>query len=378
MCTNILLKSKNGDAVISARTMDFGGDFITKLHKIPRSEKYYDILFNNETEFTKFKKEFEITEWENAYGYLSTHAYFKVEKWEFEIPTCMDGMNEKGLSGATLWMPCADYPKPNITKKNILSIHLVAYILATCATVNDVVDKLEGVNVINFSTSLNKFIPQHFVFSDSKGKSLIVEFKGGKMITHQPTNGVLTNYPFYDKQLINLKKYDDLTFENKEYTYCENDSSKCSQDTNGSGMSGKIEHNGLPGDATPKSRFVRASKFSEVNFEATNSQDAVTHIQQLIQTLQVPVGTIVPNKNNCGNKNENKNKWDMKNGYDHTKWCVIREHNSFGKINYYYYTNDNPTLQKISLDKIDWEKDSNPIDFEANNKTWYAETNFSS
>lgn len=373
MCTNILLKSIH--SVVSARTMDFGGDFKTRLSCVPRNQINNDYLLENkalkELIESFWKNISKRKTWRNDYGYLSTHALISSKlTGSIEIPTCMDGMNEKGLSGATLWMPCTQFPKKSSSIDNILSIHLIDYILGTCVYISDVKRELSKVNVIHPEFIPSKKVPQHFIFSDNKGDSIVVEFENGKVVTHFPSNGVLTNAPFYTSHLEHLDHFNSLTFHNTQCTNCTNEKGeeKPIQETNGSGMYGVNGQFGLPGDSTPKSRFVRASKYSAVNFNPKTSQEAVTRIWQIIETLQVPEGSILPKLKKCIPFSIHSEK------PDHTKWVVIREHKGEQGLNYFFYTKDNPTLNKISLNDMDWDTTSNKnINFESNTTNWFYE-----
>jgi len=360
MCTNILLKSEDKAVTISARTMDFGSNFSTRLYKTPRNYNLFDSFSKEQSNF--LNRILDAHPWEpNKYGYLAAKAYFEIDDSKVVIPTCMDGINEKGLSAASLWMPCTKYPTRDKCKKNIYSIFLNDYILGNFSTVKEIEKEFDDgdLNVINWE-KLDKYIATHFIFSDITGASLVVEFERGSIKTYQPTNGVLTNHPFYHEHLKNLgsDKYAKLKFKNSEKTKCCNVSE--GQDINGSGLLG------LPGDATPKSRFIRASILSKVKLNDDSPQSSVTQVWQVLQALQVPKRTILPNNNKL-----KKDQFDA----DHTKWGVIREcrdnqaEPSKKEVNYYYYTSDNPTLNKISLNDLDWNSNAYKyIDFEPENK----------
>lgn len=306
MCTNLMIKGSKGQ-VVSARTMDFGIKFDVNLVKVPQKDDHFGFV-----------------------------AVRQLPRWlDEKLGITTDGMNEKGLSGALLWLPCTEYP---FDEEGIFFGEFIDYVLGRYDSVTKLLEDINSgtVHVVNKIPLLNKLAPTHFIFTDTSGKSLIVEFEDNQMKTYTPKNGVMTNAPFYPEQLENLANYSGLTFRNTDQTICANH--HAAQETNGSGMIG------LPGDATPKSRFVKASKFSEVNVPDDSTQaDMVTQAWQVLETFQVPIGTIIKM-----NKDENA---------DYTQWCVVREHAGFGEINYYYYSMNNPTLNKIAMDKVNWAKD---------------------
>ncbi len=339
MCTNILLKPKD-NIVISARTMDFGSSFQTSLCKINRNTHH---LTTNKIQIDPESKENPILRWKNKFGYLSAEVH--IPNPDFNIPIIMDGMNEKGLSVASLWLKCTKFPNLHLRKQNISSFDFPKYILGTCESINEIESKLNDLNVYG-----SKYIdPVHYIFTDKAGKSIVVEFELGEMKKHIIDNGVLTNDPFYLEQLKNLKNYENLNFHNKDYTFCDG---KKKQETNGSGLLG------LPGDSTPKSRFVKATEFSKIQFIPENQQDAISTVANIIGSFHVPFGTIL--------KNESSKV------VDYTKWHVIREHNGYGELNYYFQTKENPTIYKVELNNLNWDAlEPSEIKFEQPN--WFQD-----
>lgn len=332
MCTNILLKPAS-DIVISARTMDFGNSFTTSLYKVNRNTEHP--IINEATEEFESDENLHLS-FKNEYGYLSAEA--NLPYLDIHIPVILDGMNEKGLSAAALWLACTKYPKFSSKKPNINSLTFPKYILGKCKSVEDIESELNNLNVWGFE----KIDPTHYIFTDKEGKSIVVEFESREIKTYIIDNGVLTNDPFYHKQLEQLKKYKNLSFHNKEITCCDG---KPKQETNGSGLLG------LPGDSTPISRFVKATEFAKIQFSPKDQQDAISVAANVIGSFCVPFGTIL--------------KKDNSKVADYTKWNVIREHNGYGEINYYFRTKGNTTIYKVELNNLDWNaREKSEIKFE--------------
>src|SRR5208282_2216741 len=100
----------------------------------------------------------------------------------------------------------------------------------------------------------------HYVVYDASGKSIVVEYTGGKLHVYDDPLGVITNSPAFDWQMTNLSNYVNFSMTNVPPV-------KLGPVTlepfgQGSGMLG------LPGDFTPPSRFVRAVAFSQSVFQA--------------------------------------------------------------------------------------------------------------
>ncbi|HEX3765554.1 MAG TPA: linear amide C-N hydrolase [Kofleriaceae bacterium] len=97
-------------------------------------------------------------------------------------------------------------------------------------------------------------MPFHFIATDARGASIVIEFVDGTMNVYPPSwghgatsDGVLTNAPTYDWQRTNLQSYAHLSVVGP----------KTSVATNGAPVGGGLL--GMPGDPMSVSRFVRAA-----------------------------------------------------------------------------------------------------------------------
>ena len=333
MCTNLLRKYVEGNpGIISARTMDFGA--IVK--PFPVTLKPNILVYPRNLKFPlKYTLEEKIEEllhllpqkplqWENKYGFVAVDVgpciFHELPiNLEDVSPIFLDGLNETGLSAATLWLDGSQYQPASDTDNNIMFLDLVSYVLGTCSTVAEVKTALSSLNVVCPSKFLAGY-PAHYVFIDANvdNNALVVEYIDGKPNFYEVANGVLTNEPPYPQMLKQLEKYKDLTI------YQNNPNSE----------PGLL---GLPADSSPISRFVRATKFVESSYQPTNTQESIGLDQVIIQNLQVPLGTVV----------------EASNGrmLDYTQWTVVRDHLN---KEFYYQTFDNQTLKKIALSEIDF------------------------
>lgn len=337
MCTNISipLNGQTGN-LFSARTMDFGIPFKTVLKKFAVN----DALPNGPQPSLYPLK------WNAKIGFIAVVMEITEEGISTPVPGVWDGMNSEGLSVATLWLPGSEYPKLKLEDKNRLwPVYVPAWVLSNFKTIDEVEKEIDSIHIEKIPFKGDK-LGYHFMIQDTKGGCLLIEFKDGQVIKTRTTDGlggILTNAPFYDEQLANLKRYEKLTPENTLIQY--------GQETNGSGMLGKEgEYPGLPGDATPPSRFVRTAKMCLSPFVPTpnnpNIKDpgidvtrqAVGFAWQLLQTVWVPYGTITKK----GHPDQLA---------DYTQWAVIRD---YVNKHYYFYSAFNPTLHRIELDKVDF------------------------
>lgn len=326
MCTNLAMPFPTNSFVISARTMDLGVSFTTVVEFVPRGHNFPLIPAPNGVQ------------WTNKYAFLGTAIDLKIAT----PPYYSDGMNEQGLSVGALWLPGTHYATP-AAQNNLYMVDFPAWLLGNFATVADVKAALPNVHVIGLASFLETYPPLHFIVEDAEGNHLTIEFTNREMQVYDNANGIMTNAPTYPWQLTNMSNYDNLTVYN-------NTAEWWGQEINGSGLQG------MPGDATPPSRFVRATKLCGTIYQPADTQHAINTACQILQNMLVPYGTIVAGSNPTKLA-------------DYTQWSVIRDH----KERVYYFSSAfNQGLKAIDLKKLDVSHGptrSIPIDTGA----WYAD-----
>jgi choloylglycine hydrolase len=330
MCTNLVIpRNSQTQPVVSARSMDFANIIPTCVTVVPKGHSFP--FFLEKWVYSK------VHTWEAQYGFVG----MSVGSW----PIFMDGLNEKGLSVAALWLPQSDYACPGVPgeKPNVLNVDVVTWILSNFETAGQVKEALQNdVTVVGLFCDFFKklleiipglehslYIPVHFMVTDADRKSLVIEFvKRGEdqpIITfYDAAPGVMTNAPTYDWHLTNLSNYVNLKIENSDQVWW-------GQEINGSGMLG------LPGDGTPPSRFIRAAKMLETQYSPPDEQSAVSLALQILNVCIVPRGTILPSKG--GKKG------------DFTQWICARDHTH---LNYFYQSFGDGILRGIRLKEIDF------------------------
>jgi choloylglycine hydrolase len=309
MCTNLSIKSEY-DPVISARTLDFVEEMPTEVVFVPRRQHFPLLNFPDEMR------------WENKYAFIGLKSTLPGTN----LAGYSDGLNEKGLSAASLWLQCSKYPEKIPDKPFLYSMDVVSYVLSNFGNVGEIEEKFNEIQIIDITGLHPKaFAPMHFIFSDDLGNHLIIEFMEGKMRCYKNRDGILTNEPAFDWHLINLQNYENLSLKNNPDQICWGD------ELYGSGQLGS------PGDPSSPSRFIRSELLSRSTFKPKNVQQSIGLAVQVLNTIAVPCGTV---------------NMVRKEGYDWTQWSVIRDHTN---RSLYFYSAFNPRLFGVHLKDLDPE-----------------------
>ncbi len=251
MCTAIVYQTKN---LYFGRTLDNDFSYAEEVTVTPRSFPFH------------FRFAGDI---DNHYAMIGI-AYVPDD-----LPLYYEAVNEKGLCMAGLnFVVFAHYKKVKTGSLNVAQFELIPYILATCATLTQALQRLKKINLTD--TPYRSDLPPaqlHWIIAD-KNKCVTVEFvKEGLKIYDNPV-GVLTNNPPFDEQISNLNDYLHLSPREPKNTF----SKKIKLNTYSRGM-GAI---GLPGDVSSKSRFVRAA-FVKLNAVYGDSEEE--NVNQFFHTL---------------------------------------------------------------------------------------------
>lgn len=205
-----------------------------------------------------------------------------------------DGLNEAGLSVATLWLPETSLPgAPEAGDDPAVDfVNLAGWLLGTCRTVDEVKAALGTVRIWNAPVRalwpsgrpvppqaeplLDAVFTEHLSVHDAHGGDLVVEFLDGRMHVHDNSIGVLTNSPTYPWHVTNLRNYLGLTtVEDQPYNLM---GMPVKPTGNGTGL------RGLPGDVTPPSRFVRATVLTQA---VDGAMDALAAVNQAFHSLDL-------------------------------------------------------------------------------------------
>lgn len=231
MCTALTLKTRQCE-ILFGRNLDYIVNFNQSVHLIPRNYKW----LNGATGQNEYVK----------YAILGMGTVFD------KFPYLADGFNEKGLGCAALYFPgYASYNKNlNEDKINLSPYDIILWILGNFKTVEEVAVAFKEVNIVD-TPRIGKNIPTeyHWIVTDNRGKSIVIEKTKEKLSVYQNKLGILTNSPTFDWQTTNLNQYIPLT-PNQPSDVCWSGQKLIPL---GQGL-GAL---GMPGDNTPPSRFVR-------------------------------------------------------------------------------------------------------------------------
>ncbi|MGL4741188.1 MAG: choloylglycine hydrolase family protein, partial [Sarcina sp.] len=270
MCTSLTLKSNDGKNFL-ARTMDFTLAFDEKVHLVPRDFSWYGVADKKE--------------------YSSKYAVLGMSIVMNNHPIFADGVNEKGLTCATLYFPgFAKYEKELDQERiNIAPYDYVYFILSSCENLEDVKRVTKEMSFIDLPLAILGITPPlHWIVGDKNGNSIVIENTVDGLEITDNTIGVMTNSPDIKWHFKNLRQFIGINpVQHQEVNWSGLELSAFSQ---GSGTFG------MPGDYTPSSRFVRAAYLKSVSTKANNEEDAVTTLFHILSNCEVPKGAVLKDK----------------------------------------------------------------------------------
>ena len=170
-----------------------------------------------------------------------------------DTPLYAEALNEKGLYMAGLYFPgnARYFEQPAPGALNLAPYELIPWILGRCASVSQARQQLENLRLVArpFGPEY-PLAPLHWQLAGPDGSLILEPMEGGLRI-YEDEIGVLTNNPPYPFQRMNLNSYRALSPRTPANTFAPG----LELEVYGQGLGGL----GLPGDASPLSRFVRAA-----------------------------------------------------------------------------------------------------------------------
>lgn len=320
-CTSFALTADDG-TLVYGRTMEWGAfDLRSRVTVVPRAAK-----FSGDTPDGKPG-----VQWSGKYGVVALDAVGK------DILT--DGMNEKGLVVGALYFPgFAEFQPYDAGKagKALSSVQLPAWILSQFATVDEVKAALPAIAVVAVPLPElnNQPAPMHWTVLDRSGKGIVIEYTKAGLRVHDNPLRVLTNAPAFDWHMTNLRNYIGLSAFGQPGKTVGGVALK----PLGAG-SGFV---GLPGDFTPPSRFVRAVAFTNTARKTGDGPETVYEALRILDTFNVPLPA-------AGSPDIDPDQQkDMRSS---TIWTSVADTRN---LVYYYHTQNNRTVRKIDLKRIDF------------------------
>ena len=271
-CTGIKVKSEDG-AVIFARTAEFGVDLDIRPIGIPAGAKFVGSAPGNKPGLA----------WTAKYAAIGTNT--------LGMPyITTGGLNEKGLYvGAFNLAEFAVYQDvtPADYDKTLNAFQLSNYLLTTTATVDEAIAALRKIKVADMPTKElnNAHMQLHYRIADKSGRAVVIEYLEGELHVIENPLGVITNSPNFTWHLTNLTNYLNLSPYGWPAIELENLTLKPS--SLGSGL------NGLPGDFTSPSRFIRAVAFQEMHAPSATADDGIKTAFHILNQFDIPKGASV-------------------------------------------------------------------------------------
>lgn len=272
MCTGIEILSRQGNPYWG-RTQDFEQEFEYAGMKIPAG-----------------------TTIASTYTPIVTRCAVMGIAWAKDVhcnPVMLDGINEYGVCGGSFYFDhffrYAD--KGTIDgsgKKALRGEELVTWILTQYASLDEIINNLnDDLGIVNEpGPMMGMSVPQHAVFQDASGRSIVVEpsVENGFRIFENPV-GVFANAPTFDWHLHNLKTHLERSTQ-RAYTYDVNEPIEAIP--LGESCAGLV---GIPSDYKPESRFLRAS-YAKLMSQPVDDDQAINEVFQLLTTVNTPKGAL--------------------------------------------------------------------------------------
>jgi choloylglycine hydrolase len=315
-CTGIRLIAADG-TVVHARTLEFAIDLESEILVSPRGYERVGLTPDNRDGL----------KWKAKYASVGANGV--------GLPILIDGVNEAGLAAGLFYFPTTAGYLPyglDDAAKTIAPWQLGSWILDNFASVDEVKANIGSILVAGTVLRQWGFSPPvHAVVHDASGKSLVIEYVGGKLNLYDNPLGVITNSPAFDWHMTNLRNYVNFSLNNQPPI--ELGSVKLEPFGQGSGMLG------MPGDFTPPSRFVRAVAFSQSVLPAKTGDEAILSAFHILNNFDIPKGSArEAEKDDQGNVLA-----------DYTIWTAASD---LKTKRYFFRTYDDSRIRMVDLTKM--------------------------
>ena len=156
--------------------------------------------------------------------------------------------------------------------------------LSQCSSVDEVVTMLQN-NLTLLNIPLFGTVPTlHWSFIDRSGESIVIEPDKTGISIYRNTIGVMTNSPGYSWHRLNLLNYAGIR--DLDYDTLEIECDHLEQCFSGNGAQG------LPGDFSSPSRFIRLAFLKKFCTKGSDEQDGIAKMFHLFQSAVFPLGMV--------------------------------------------------------------------------------------
>lgn len=210
-----------------------------------------------------------------------------------DTPLYAEAVNEKGLYMAGLYFPgnAVYFEEPDPGLLNLAPYELIPLVLGSCATAAEAKALLQTVRLaaIPFAQGF-PLAALHWQVADSDG-GFVMEPMADRLHFYDDAAGVLTNNPPYPYQQMNLNNYRHLSPRTPENTFAPG----LDLTVYGQGL-GAL---GLPGDASPMSRFVKAAFLRQHAAFPEERAGQVVQFFHLLDAVSMVRGSVVTPEGRC-------------------------------------------------------------------------------
>jgi penicillin V acylase-like amidase (Ntn superfamily) len=260
MCTRIF-NNLDHKYLTTARNMDWAEQLPTTLYTFKRNLKKSGMAEQDDSTLT----------WISEYESVVTMVVGEDDNNEH--CGASDGMNAAGLVANVLYDSGAQYQRSEgRAYKNLDVLRWVQYVLDTCCSVREVVEKFDANSEIHIQKSAvpssGKDALLHLSVSDVFGKSAIIEVIKGEFHIHcKPSYQVMTNEPSFTQQ-IKIDQY---------WKWQWNDNNPFPSHT-------------IPGGPFPTDRFERASFNMHHLSKPKSTAESLAQSKSIAANASVPIG----------------------------------------------------------------------------------------
>lgn len=204
----------------------------------------------------------------------------------------VESVNEQGLTFGVLAFANTEGPADMVDKTTavLAAIDMGAWTLSQFKTVAEVKAALEKQPVlVTALLPLGQLkTPFHFTLHDNNGKSIVIEYSGGKQHVIDNPLGVMTNGSEVAWHMTNMNNYTFLN--NVDHSKVELNNVTFVQPDSG------IATAGLPSSNTSVGRFVRAVYYSQFAEKAANPEQAIATLSRVMNNFDRPRGITIDNR----------------------------------------------------------------------------------
>ncbi len=262
-CTGLSLTAKDG-SYVQARTIEAAaGALKSEYVIIPRGQEI--------TSFTP-----------TGINGLSFTANFGVVGMSVVMKEFIcEGINEAGLSAGLFFFPeYGSYQSYDQDMNDVTlgDLQVPTWILTQFASIDELKKGIETVRIVG----LDAHSVVHYRIGEPSGRQVVLEIVDGVPHFYENTVGVLTNSPGFQWHLTNLNNYVNL--------FPGSAPDRKMGDIVLKPIGGNSGFLGLPGDATPPSRFVRIAFYRTTAPQLGTGMETVLQCFHILNNFDIPIG----------------------------------------------------------------------------------------